>query len=35
MGENVYLSQLVEDINNVPGVFNVTDLQVFNKVGGE
>jgi len=35
MGENIYLSQLVENINNVPGVFNVTDLQVFNKVGGE
>jgi len=35
MGENVYLSQLVENINNVPGVFNVTDLQVYNKVGGE
>jgi len=32
MGDNVYLSQLVENINNVGGVLNVTDLRVFNKV---
>ena len=32
MGDNVYLSQLVENINNVAGVLNVTDLRVYNKV---
>jgi hypothetical protein len=34
MGVNIYLSQLLEIINNVPGVLNVIDLRVFNKVGG-
>lgn len=34
MGETVYLSQLVENINNVGGVLNVIDLKIFNKVGG-
>lgn len=34
MGENVYLAQMIEQINNVGGVLNVTDLRVFNKVGG-
>ena len=33
MGENVYLSPLVETINNVGGVTNVIDLRVYNKVG--
>jgi hypothetical protein len=33
MGENIYLSQLIENINNVGGVLNVVDLRVFNKVG--
>jgi hypothetical protein len=32
MGDNIYLSQLVENINNVAGVLNVTDLRIFNKV---
>lgn len=32
MGDNIYLSQLVENINNVGGVLNVTDLRVYNKV---
>ena len=32
MGDNVYLSDLVENINNVAGVLNVTDLRIFNKV---
>lgn len=32
MGDNVYLSQLVENVNNVAGVLNVTDLRVYNKV---
>jgi len=33
MGDNIYLAQLIEDINNVPGVLNVVDLRVYNKVG--
>lgn len=32
MGDNIYISQLIENINNVGGVLNVTDLRVFNKV---
>ncbi len=32
MGDNIYLSDLVENINNVAGVLNVTDLRIFNKV---
>jgi hypothetical protein len=32
MGDNIYLSQLIENVNNVAGVLNVTDLRVFNKV---
>ncbi len=34
MGENIYLAQMIGQINNVGGVLNVTDLRVFNKVGG-
>lgn len=34
MGENVYLSSLIETINNVGGVLNVIELRVYNKVGG-
>ena len=34
MGDNIYLSSLIETINNVGGVLNVVDLRVFNKVGG-
>ena len=33
MGDNIYLSQLVENINNVGGVLNVIDLRVYNNVG--
>jgi len=33
MGENIYMSQLIENINNVGGVLNVMELKVFNKVG--
>lgn len=33
MGDNVYLSNLLENINNVAGVLNVTSLRVYNKVG--
>jgi len=34
MGENLYLSQLLETVNNVGGVLNVVDMRVYNKVGG-
>jgi len=33
MGENIYLGQLIENVNNVGGVTNVIDIRVFNKVG--
>lgn len=33
MGDNIYMSSLVETINNVAGVLNVIDLRVYNKVG--
>lgn len=35
MGQNIYLSNLLEAINNVPGVLNVIDLRVYNLVGGK
>jgi len=35
MGENIYLSNLLETINNVAGVLNVIDLRVYNMVGGK
>lgn len=33
MGDNIYIAQLIEQINNVAGVLNVVDLRIFNKVG--
>ena len=33
MGQDIYLSQLLEQVNNVGGVINITDFRVFNKVG--
>jgi len=33
MGQNVYLSQLVEEINNVGGVLNIIDMRIYNLVG--
>lgn len=33
MAQNIYLAQLIEQINNVPGVLNVIDVKVYNKVG--
>ncbi len=35
MGDNIYISKLIENINNVGQVLNVVDLRVYNKVGGE
>lgn len=34
MGQDIKLSNLIEIVNNVGGVLNVVDYQVFNKVGG-
>ena len=34
MGDDVYLAQLVETINNISGVLNVVDIRAYNKVGG-
>lgn len=33
MGQNIFLTQLIESINNVGGVLNITDIKVYNKVG--
>lgn len=33
MGENIYLSPLYENINNVGGVLNVLDVRIYNQVG--
>ena len=33
MGDDIYLSDLLEIINNVNGVTNVIDMRVFNKFG--
>lgn len=35
MNENIYLGDLIENINNVPGVLNIIDLRIFNKLGGD
>ena len=35
MGENIYLSEIKRQIQSLNGVISVTDLVVFNKVGGE
>ena len=34
MGDNIYISNLIELINNVAGVLNVIDLRIYNQVGG-
>ena len=33
MGDNIFLAELMETINNVKGVLNVIDMRIFNKVG--
>jgi hypothetical protein len=33
MGQDIYLSQLIEIVNNIGGVLNVIDFRVYNKVG--
>lgn len=35
MGDTIYLSDLIENINNVAGVLNVVDLRIDNLVGGQ
>jgi hypothetical protein len=35
MGDNIYLAQLMENINNVGGVLNITDIKIYNKVGDD
>lgn len=34
MGEDLFLGQLMESINNVIGVLNVNEYKIYNKVGG-
>jgi len=34
MGDNIYVGQLIEKLNNINGVLNVVDLKFFNKTGG-
>jgi hypothetical protein len=34
MGQDIYLSDLIENINNVGGVLNVVNIRVNNIVGG-
>jgi hypothetical protein len=34
MNENIYLGDLIEQINNVPGVLNIIDIRVYNPIGG-
>lgn len=33
MGQNIYMAQLIEQINSVPGILNVLTVKAFNKVG--
>jgi hypothetical protein len=34
MGQDIYISNLIETINNIGGVLNLVGLRVYNKVGG-
>lgn len=34
MNENIYFSNIMELVNNIPGIITVTSGRVFNKVGG-
>jgi hypothetical protein len=34
IAQNIYVAQLIEQINNVAGVLNVVDIKIYNKVGG-
>jgi hypothetical protein len=35
MGGNVFISEIRSQVQDVAGVISVTDLKVFNKVGGQ
>lgn len=35
MGQDLYIGQVFELINNVGGVINVIDIKIYNKVGGD
>lgn len=35
MGDSIYLGKLTETVNNVAGVVNITDIRVYNEVGGD
>ena len=35
MNEDIFITPLIEEINNVEGVVNVLSIKVFNKVGGQ
>lgn len=35
MGENVYVSEIRRQIQNLSGVISISDIQFFNKVGGQ
>ena len=35
MGKDVFTGELTKDIVNQPGVINLVDLRMFNKVGGD
>jgi hypothetical protein len=35
MGENVYVSEIRRQIQNIEGVISISDIQFFNKVGGQ
>ena len=35
MGDSIYLGKLTEIVNNVGGVINITDIRVYNEIGGE
>jgi len=35
MGDNIYMAQLIENINNVGGVLNVIKADVYNLIGGK
>ena len=34
MGDNIYISDLIEIVNNIKGVLNIIDMRIYNKVGG-
>jgi hypothetical protein len=35
MGDPLFVGELMKEVNNVPGVVNVIDVRVYNKIGGE